>query len=141
MSDNTSIQTMKRVAPWIGIGVSGEWDNSADALRESHLDFTVRRERLYWQHQEPNNIVYDEPVPMFAAIRDTDDMLLGCVTPQYKLIQNKNAFALLDPFLGNGKITHAGMTANGLCFMVAEIDIKTIGHEDYKIFLMAISDG
>ena len=126
-----------RVAPWIGIGVSGQWDNSHDALEAAELDFTVRREDLYWQHVDSGGIVYDEKVPMYANIRNTDDRLLGCVTPQYQIMQNDEAFSVIDPFLGNGKITHAGMTEDGLVFMVAEVSMRMFGNEDYAIYLMA----
>lgn len=125
-----------RQAPWIGIGVSGQWSSSWEALQAAQLDFTVRQEVLYWQKDDPP-YVYNEKVPMFANVRDTDDKLLGCVTPQYKIIQNIDAFSLIDPFLNNnGFITHAGMTEDGLCFMIAEIDVRVIGREDYTINLM-----
>lgn len=126
-----------RVAPWIGVGTSGQWTCSHDALAASQLDFTVRQEDLYWQHVEPSGIVYDEKVPMHANIRNTDDHLLGCVTPQYRVMQNDVAFSIIDPFLANGGIiTHAGMTADGLCFMVAEVSAKKFGGEDYQFYLM-----
>lgn len=135
-----TIATRNRVAPWIGIGVSGQWDNSLDAIRASQLDFHVRQEELFWQREENisgASVVYNEKAPMFANIRDTDDRLLGCVTPNYKVVQNRDAFSLIDPFLGNnGFISHAGMTEDGLCFMVAEVKTKVIGGEDYTINLM-----
>lgn len=127
----------QRVAPWIGIGMSGQWASSREALEASGLDFTVRKERLFWQHDD-NGIVYDEPVPMFANVRDTDDMVLGCVTPQYKIIQNIDAFSIIDPFIaGKGTITNVGMTEGGLCFMVAETEVKNFGGESYNMYLMA----
>ena len=127
----------KRLAPWIGIGTSGQWDNSHDALEDAQLNFTVRQEDLYWQHIEPDGIVFDEKVPMYANIRNGDDRLLGCVTPQYKVLQNEIAFSIIDPFLANGGvITHVGMTADGLCFMVAEVSARSFGGEDYTINLM-----
>lgn len=132
----TILTTQTRVAPWIGIGVSGRWHSSYEALQAADLDFDVRQEDLFWQHDQ-GGIVYNEKVPMYANIRNTDDKLLGCVTPQYKIIQNREAFTLLDPFLGNGTITHAGMTEDGLAFMIAEVGMKLIGGEDYTIHLMA----
>lgn len=132
----------QRVAPWLGIGVQGKWDNSHDALVESGLDFDVRQEKLYWKREDRQfaNIVYDEPAPMFGNVRNTDDRLLGCVTPQYKIIQNRDAFSLIDPFIqGNGgTITNVGMTEDGLVFMVARIEVaRSIGMEPYEINLMA----
>ena len=137
-----TITHSNRVAPWLGVGVSGRWDNSADALKAAGMDFTVRQEQLYWQREEKSpqhfmqQLVYDEPVPMFANVRNSDDKMLGCVTDQYRIIQNSDAFSLIDPFLTNGCITHAGMTENGLCFMVAEVGLQTFGDEDYMINLM-----
>lgn len=132
-----AIAQSNRVAPWLGVGVSGQWDRSIDALEEAGLDFTVRQEKLFWQRDD-QGIVYNEPAPMFANIRDTDDRLLGCVTPQYKVIQNRNAFSLIDPFLQTGGIiTNTGMTEDGLCFMVARVQVaRSIGGEPYEINLM-----
>lgn len=130
--------TNNRVAPWLGIGVQGEWDNSFEALRDAQLDFDVRQERLFWQRDD-QGIIYNEIAPMFANVRNTDDRLLGCVTLQYKIIQNRDAFSLIDPFLQTGGIiTNVGMTEDGLCFMVARIQVaRTIGMEPYEINLMA----
>lgn len=134
---NTIVQS-NRVAPWLGIGVQGQWDNSADALQAAHMDFDVRQERLFWQRDD-QGIVYNEVAPMFANVRNTDDKLLGCVTPQYKIIQNRDAFSLIDPFIqgNNGAITNVGMTEDGLAFMVARVQVeRSIGGEPYEINLM-----
>lgn len=135
-----SIVQSNRTLPWIGIGVSGQWESSAEALSASQLDFTVRQKDLYWLREDKNDpqLVWNEKVPMFANVRETDDKTLGCVTPQYKIIQNAIAFSILDPFLGgNNVITHAGMTVDGLCFMVAELEVRMFGQEPYVMYLMA----
>lgn len=138
MANTTAIAPGSRVAPWLGIGVQGQWDNSLEALQSANLDFNVRQERLYWMREDWDGIVYNETAPMFANVRDTDDKLLGCVTPQYKIIQNRDAFSLIDPFLSNGGIiTNVGMTEDGLCFMVARMEVeRSIGSEPYEINLM-----
>ncbi len=131
-----AIQQSNRVAPWLGIGVQGQWDNSIEALQAADLNFDVRQEKLYWMRDD-NGIVYNEVAPMFGNIRNTDDKLLGCVTPQYRVIQNRDVFSLIDPFLGTGGvITNVGMTEDGLCFMVARMRVETIGKEPYEINLM-----
>jgi len=135
---NTIVQTNRSV-PWLGIGAQGQWENSLDALQAAELDFDVRQEKLYWMRDD-NGIVYNETAPMFANVRNTDDKLLGCVTPQYQIIQNRDAFSLIDPFVqgNNGVITNAGMTEDGLVFMVARVQVeRTIGGEPYEINLMA----
>ena len=134
-----AIATQTRVAPWLGVGVQGRWEYSGDALNAAHLDFDVRQEKLFWQRDD-EGIVYNEVAPMFANVRNTDDKLLGCVTPQYKIIQNRDAFSLIDPFVqgNNGYISNVGMTEDGLVFMVAKIQVeRTIGGEPYEINLMA----
>jgi hypothetical protein len=137
---NTIMQS-NRVAPWLGIGTQGKWDNSLDALRAGKLDFEVRQEKLYWEREDKEmpQCFYKEQAPMFANIRNVDNRLLGCVTPQYKIIQNRDAFSLIDPFVqgNNGVITNVGMTEDGLAFMVARVQVeRTIGGEPYEINLM-----
>lgn len=134
-----NIAVTNRTVPWLGVGVTGQWDNSADALAAAGLDFTVRQEDLYWLWDDASNIMHTEKVPMFANVRNGDDKLLGCVTPQYKIVQNSNAFSLIDPFVtGNdGAITNVGMTEDGLCFMVARIQTdRMIGNEPYEVNIM-----
>ena len=142
---SNTITQQNRVVPWLGIGVQGQWDNSLEALQAGQLDFDVRQERLFWKREDKtqvnfmNQLVYDEPAPMFGNVRNTDDKLLGCVTPQYQIIQNRDAFSLIDPFVqgNNGVITNVGMTEDGLVFMVARIQVEqTIGNEPYEINLM-----
>ena len=140
-----NIVATRRQAPWIGIGVSGQWKSSQDALEAARLDFNVVREDTFWwkptmpiaQAGAGQSVCDQEHLPMYANVRDTDNKVLGCVTPQYRIIQNKDAFSLIDPFLSNGYITHAGMTSDGLCFMVAEIERpRKIGGEPYMVNLM-----
>lgn len=148
----SNLAIAQKLAPWVGIGVSGSWDNSTDALDAADMNFTVYPEKIFWD--KPDGILLDEihdtgyqsqyvsmpeMVDMFANVRGDTNQVLGCVTPQYRIIQNKDAFSLIDPFIqGNdGVITNAGMTADGLCFMVARIiNSRGIGGEPYEINLM-----
>lgn len=135
---SNTITQPNRVAPWLGIGVQGQWYSSAEALAFSELDFDVKQEKLFWQRDD-HGIVYNEVAPMYANVRNTDDKLLGCVTPQYRVIQNRDAFSLIDPFIqgNNGIITNVGMTEDGLAFMVARVQVeREIGGEPYEINLM-----
>jgi len=136
-----NIVVQGRQTPWLGIGYSGEWDCSADALAVAHMDFEVVRENTYWNKPDlvegDIEVVSPELLPMYANVRQDTHKVLGCVTPQYKIIQNADAFSLIDPFLGNGKITHVGMTDAGLCFMVANVRAdQIIGGEPYEIDIM-----
>lgn len=120
----------KREAPWIGIGVKGEWHDYRDALIASQLDFRVGQEKVYWNRPVvpinqiigyPNTVVTQQPeeLDLLVNVRDTDNRALGVVTRQYGVVQNEDAFSLLEPFTkAGGIITNAGMTEQGLCFMV-----------------------
>ena len=44
----------KRLAPWIGIGASGQWIDWRDAMEAAQLDFSVRAEDLYWDRPYGN---------------------------------------------------------------------------------------
>lgn len=139
------IATRERKAPWFGIGVRGEWDDYREALRDSQLDFHVRQETLYWQRKGDEfspgyTMVYNEPVDMRANVRDTDDMCLGVVSPQYGVIQNEDAFRLLQPFCeAGGIITNAGMTQQGLVFMVLHMRNREIMGDEYDFDVMCVN--
>lgn len=139
---STSPAPRTRVAPWLGIGVSGEWDDYRDALHAAELDFEVEQKQLFYETERGLGstgvaMVYNEPAPMFANLRGTDGKLLGCVTPQYRVIQNEEAFKILEPFTAaGGIITHAGMTEQGLVFMVARMGAGTILGDGYEFDVM-----
>ena len=127
----------ERRAPWLGIGVQGEWDDYRDALRASELDFEVRQERLFWNKQIGPGLVMEEPVEMFANVRNTDNQTLGLVSPNYGIIQNEDAFRLLQPFTeAGGIITNAGMTQQGLCFMVLRMRNEDVLGDAYDFDVM-----
>lgn len=138
----TNLAVRERRAPWIGIGVAGEWDDYREALRDSQLDFEVRQERLYWKRMGEEfspgyTLTYDEGVDMFANVRDVDDRCLGVVSPQYGVVQNADAFRLLQPFTeAGGVITNAGMTQQGLCFMVLRMQNHEILGDAYDFDVM-----
>lgn len=131
-----------RNAPWLGIGVSGEWDDYRDALKAAELDFHVVQRQLFYEAERSLSstgvpVSYNEPAPMFANVRSNDGKLLGCVTPQYHVVQNEDAFKILEPFLAaGGIITHAGMTEQGLVFMVASLGMNTIMGDEFEFDIM-----
>lgn len=127
----------QRQAPWCGIGVKGEWDDYRDALAASQLDFEVRQEELFWNRNMGAGISMQEPTSMFANVRNTDDKALGYVTRQYGVVQNADAFRLLEPFTkAGGIITNAGMTEQGLCFMVLRMRNAMFLGDDYEFDVM-----
>lgn len=142
----------KREAPWIGIGASGTWTDYEDALDAAGLDFTVYREKVHCDlpvvpiAEIPGygtlgygSIVSTMPkeVPVFANVRDSDNKILGVVSQQYGIVQNHDAFSLLEPFTkAGGVITNAGMTEQGLCFMVLRMRQSVILGDEWDFDVM-----
>lgn len=131
----------KQVAPWIGIGTSGEWGDVDVAMRECGLDFEVKSKALKFQYEDDEDdgiVFYGDVHGHKATVREDTHEALGCVRSSYKIIQNKDIFSMLNPFLqSGGKITHGGMTNEGLCFLIVEMQQMVIGGEAYDINIMA----
>lgn len=130
----------KRQAPWIGIGKSGEWTDYHEALADAGLDFTVAPKRAKVEQQEllDPDVVYFEDVPnTIVNIREQDNKILGVVSDNYAIVQNADAFSLLDPFTkAGGVIKHAGMTEQGLVFMVLHIRKENMLGDDWDFDVM-----
>lgn len=127
-----------RQAPWIGIGVSGEWRDYREALEASYLDFDVYNDKAHvWLPDipgDPDAPVYAADVPdIMVNIREDDNKILGVVSNQYHIVQNNEAFSLLAPFTeAGGVITNAGMTEQGLCFMVLRMKRNVLLGDDWE---------
>lgn len=143
-----------RVAPWIGIGAKGEWDDYHEALHAGGLDFNVYPQDVYWD--KPDGITLDEimaspdpalvtgypcymeKVDLIANVRGDTNQLLGVVTPRYKIVPNEKAFKIMEQVIAaGGVITNAGMTEQGLCFMVARMKNIDVNGDNYEIDFMA----
>ena len=126
-----------REAPWVGIGVSGQWDDYREALYVGQLDFTVvpKEAKVKIDYSSPPGwlgLVNYETVPgVQVNVMDGTNKILGCVSSQYGIIQNEEAFSLLQPFTdAGGIITNVGMTEQGLCFMVLRMrNAQILGDE------------
>jgi phage/plasmid-like protein (TIGR03299 family) len=96
MAANVETMFYVRHTPWHGLGVCVENAlNSADALEQSGLDWTVI--------QRPIMTSDYRQIPGYKAnIRDTDSKVLGVVTDRYKVVQNREAFEFTDSLLGEG---------------------------------------
>jgi len=134
----------KRSAPWIGIGVSGTWDDYRDALHDSQLDFSVISKpakveigSLIGWAEPMSTITYEDVPGVKVNLVEGSNKILGCVSNQYGVIQNEDAFKLLEPLCDAGAvITHAGMTDQGLVFMVAEWSNFYVCGEEYTLNIM-----
>lgn len=112
--------------PWHGLGL--ELSNSPsvdDAIRLAGLDWNVRVDPLYMKNR------YDEyvPAPAKVTIRESDERLLGVVKPGYTVLQNKEAFDWIRPFVENNqvKLEVAGSLRHGRrIFILARLMIDPI---------------
>lgn len=116
------------LTPWHGLGtVVPGLLSSAEALKLGGLDWTVRKEPIFFGDSVP--------VPdRFAVVRNTDDRPLGVVGSDYKIIDNVDAFQFLDTIMDSGenKYTTAGSLFNGSkVFLTAKIgDTFTVNGDD-----------
>ena len=96
MAANVESMFYTREKPWHGLGVEIKAaPTSADALRLSGLDWTVKQEAIFTDTGK-------EIAGYKANVRSTDRRVLGVVTDRYKVVQNTEAFAFTDELLGNG---------------------------------------
>ena len=144
VANNQTAFNYQREAPWVGIGVKGQWDNYKEALRDSKLDFNVVAKDAKVEIVDPwstgfgTSIINYETVPgVQVNLRESDNKILGCVSSQYGIVQNEQAFSLLEPFTNlGGIITNAGMTEQGLVFMVLRMRQEMIAGEEWNFDVM-----
>lgn len=113
--------TYPRSLPWVGAGTSGRWDNVTDALSYGLLDYEVEQVDA-WDDR-------GNKVPGILVNRNAGTgEIMGVTSDQYGVVQNDQAFSLLDPFChAGGVIEHAGMTSTGMCFMVMKMESNAFG--------------
>ena len=120
---------MQKNNPWIGVGTSGEWISVSEALYDSGLAFKVEQEDCY-THE-------GYIIPGLAVNRRADDgVILGYTSNRYGVIQNHEAFSMMEPFIkAGGRIIQAGQTTNGMMFMVLKLDMITVLGDDYELYV------
>lgn len=132
---STTAITRKRTLPWLGTGVSGEWTSVGEALYEGKLDYDVSQSSAYDG--------FGNEVPGLLVNHNTlTRQIVGVTSNQYGVVQNRDAFSLLDPFCSaGGVIEHAGMTVNGMCFMVMRMPGMAFGFEgdDFELYVCAMN--
>lgn len=126
---------MARTAPWLGIGTEGEWLSPFEALSESDLLYNVEQTDAYDD--------MGQKIPGIIVNRREDNgRILGHVTDRYGVIQNIDAFSLLDPFSeAGGIIEHAGMDSAGMVFMVMRMPSQAFGFggDDFDLYVCAMN--
>lgn len=131
----TAIVPRKRELPWLGAGITGEWHNIREALYDSGLNYEVKQSHAYDR--------YGNELPgLLVNHNTTTDEVMGVTSDTYGVVQNGDAFSLLEPFCSSGGvIEHAGMTVNGMCFMVMRISGMAFGFkgDDFEMYVCAMN--
>ncbi len=130
--------------PWHGLGTRLDGPaTAAQAIRAAHLDWKVEKHPLYAKVKRDQV----RQIPRrFAAMRtdklDQEDYpALGIVGPEYKVLQNEEAFAFFDPIVGKeAAIYHtAGALGNGeRIWVLAKLpgEIRVIGDDIAEKYLL-----
>jgi len=121
-----------REVPWHGLGVKvAEAPDSAVALKTAGLDWEVARHPVYVD----GNVVDD----YFANVRMSDKKVLGIVGKDYRIVQNREAFAFTDKLLGNDGVRYdtAGSLKGGRrVWMLARMDGRMLLGEEVVPYLL-----
>lgn len=93
--------------PWHDLGVPVEDGLSlSDALRLSHTDYTVERRPLWCTvEREVPDGTFQQTVEVpdaYATVRTDTGTVLGVVGGRYEVLQNQDAFGVLEPLLDSG---------------------------------------
>lgn len=121
--------------PWIGMGTAGGWTNVSDALNDSGINNKVIQVGA-WDDK-------GNRVPGILVNRNADTHeILGVTSDRYGVVQNRDAFSLLDPFCSAGGIIEAaGVTNDGMYFMVTRIPSMAFGFngDPFDLYVCAMN--
>lgn len=135
MSANVETMFYTRQTPWHGMGTRvEEAPTSEDALHLAGLDWRVRQVPAIAN-------IYDDTkeTGYYVNYRDTDNKILGVVSEQYKIVQNKEAFAFTDEIVGGDvRYETAGALNEGkivwLLARMPETEVLGDRFENYFLF-------
>ncbi len=119
-----NIDSMMWVAqkPWHGLGRKLDHPATAEeAIQAAGLDWTVSKVPLFTED--------GKRAPIMMTSRDDTKSLLGVVGPQYRIVQNKEAFTFFDAVVGEKAAMYdtAGAIGNGeVIWMLAKLPDPTI---------------
>ena len=115
----------------IGKNVEGATSVS-EVLKFSGLDFKVNAENCYYMYD-----CQPELVPgVLANVREDTGEILGVVSNRYRILQNEDAFDFVNYIFDDIKFRKAGMTYNGMIYIIAEMEPKKCLGEDYRNYVV-----
>lgn len=133
--EDAAVFVVGKELAWHGLGINVESAlNAADALKTCGGDFEVKKGQLF----TPDMKVIDPTIGQRIYRGDNDDTL-GIVGNRYHIIQNSDAFAVMDNIVGDdkAKFVSAGVLGHGeAIFITAKLpdDIKIAGDKVIPYF-------
>jgi phage/plasmid-like protein (TIGR03299 family) len=127
--------------PWHGLGVDAtavKIESSLAALTLAGLNWTVSKNELFHK-------VGDSVLPIvgnYVNVRSSDSMPLGIVGENYTILQNSDAYAVLDSLLAQGlKFETGGSLKNGReVFALMRLPQIVVGQDDVTDNFLLISN-
>lgn len=120
-----------RTSTWENIGTNlTVTDNITAALKEADLDYEVTKAEIYTK----DGLLIPDYV---ATVREDTGKYLGVVSPNYGIIQNRDAFDFVNYIDEDIKFVKAGITGTGMVYVIGKLptsDILGDTFEPYAIF-------
>ena len=119
-----------RTSTWENIGTNIKADNITDALQKANLDYTVTKAQIYTK----DGLLIPDYV---ATVREDSGDYLGVVSPNYGIVQNRDAFDFVNYIDEDIKFVKAGVTGTGMVSVIGKLpNTKILGDkcEPYAIF-------
>lgn len=119
-----------RISTWENIGTNITTDNITEALQKADLDYNVTKAQIYTSE----GLLIPDYV---ATVREDTGEYLGVVSPNYGIVQNRDAFDFVNYIDEDIDFIKAGITGTGMVYIIGKLpksDILGDSFEPYAIF-------
>ena len=104
----------------------------SDVLKMAKLDFVVKPESCYYMYDGQPVLVPG----VVANVREDTGAILGVVSNRYRILQNEDAFDFVNYISEDITFRKAGMTSNGIIYIIAELQSSMFLNEEYKNYII-----
>ena len=116
---------MERTSTWENIGTTIAADNITEALQKANLDYNVTKAKIYTK----DGLL----IPDFVAtVREDTGEYLGTVSPNYGIIQNRDAFDFVNYIDEDIDFVKAGITRTGMVYVIGKLPESNILGDNYQ---------
>ena len=110
-----------RTTTWNNVGTDVNATNVNDVLSQAKLDYKVITQPIYTDFGGTSILIPDK----VATVREDKGEVLGVVSPNYEVCQNKDAFDFVDN-IDNVTFVKAGQTATGMVYVIGKLPEVTV---------------